>query len=840
MTSTLTSTHPHWPSARSSAAARTRRRLLTVGLVLVALPVAASEPAAFQRLDARTLEVRDVLSAVSDGTHGYFGTAGQRVVKLRLSDLEQVGEYIDSGSRQGDFSAMVSDGSHGYFGIATTPGRVIKVRLSDMTGVADAAGAVDFATGVDGVLSAVADGTHGYFGTMTGHVVKVELATMEEVQTIDLGEGALASAVIVGTSAYFGTRTGKVVEVDLAAGGPAGMEKGATLDLGRGSSSIDAAATDGTHGYFVSFEQTSHVVKVDLAAMQTVGTPHALPLNTQSQSAIVDEDHGYFGTNDGRIFKLQLSDLTDVGETVTLESGEVGLRAAIVDGTNAYFGTLTEPGRVVKVQLREPITFKRVGGLELAAGEGEVLSAIADETHGYFGTATGEVVKVRLSDLERVAAYKDTGSLLTGAFGVAVSDGTHGYFGLRTSPARVVKVRLSDMTAVGDGLNLAPAADGVRAEATVQAAVTDGTFGWFGLNSGHVVKVDLATMEKVGDTLDLGSDPMLSAIRIGSHGYFGTQAGKVVKVDLTAMVQVGDALDLAGSALAVAITDGARGYFVADGGTSQIHTVDLAESGMTRVGTARSLPVNTRAVSAVTDGTHGYFGTDATTGQVLKVLLSDLTILDDPVTLESGEGKLTSAVRVGADAYFGTSTDPGRVIKVQLTEPEPATIPDAEDADDGSDDDSDAGGDSGSESGSSSSDAESDPVVIATSDPSLVLSCVPALPIAGGSSTCTVVGGDPSIEILWRAAYNPVFAGGGVALDAAGTGTFSFEVPAAALGEDLTVELVGWAAPVSLGVVRGPIPTSVPSGGGPLSTWAGVPPVLVAVALLRRRMLVKG
>ncbi len=103
--------------------------------------------------------------------------------------------------------------------------------------------------------------------------------------------------------------------------------------------------------------------------------------------------------------------------------------------------------------------------------------------------------------------------------------------------------------------------------------------------------------------------------------------------------------------------------------------------------------------------------------------------------------------------------------------------------------------------------------------PAVSVGCTPGAGAitVGTEVTCTVTGGDPGIEILWRAAINPVIAEAGVTLDADGTGTFAFTVPPSALGAALTVELVAWTAPVTLGVVDagGLVPTRVPAGEGP-------------------------
>jgi hypothetical protein len=128
-------------------------------------------------------------------------------------------------------------------------------------------------------------------------------------------------------------------------------------------------------------------------------------------------------------------------------------------------------------------------------------------------------------------------------------------------------------------------------------------------------------------------------------------------------------------------------------------------------------------------------------------------------------------------------------------------------------------------------------VITRTAASAIAVSCVPATVSLGQEVVCTIAGGDSGVDVLWRASFNPVIASAGVTLDADGAGTFSFAVPAAALGQVVTVELVDWLAPVSLGVAGGPVPTSIPAGGGPGPLWPLVMPALVGalVVVLRSR-----
>jgi len=89
--------------------------------------------------------------------------------------------------------------------------------------------------------------------------------------------------------------------------------------------------------------------------------------------------------------------------------------------------------------------------------------------------------------------------------------------------------------------------------------------------------------------------------------------------------------------------------------------------------------------------------------------------------------------------------------------------------------------------------------------------------------TCVVDRANPDTDIFWTAALDGVpFAGEAVRTGADGIGTFVFRVPGDALGRTLSVELVGWSAPLPLGVVGAPadveppVPTQLNTGGGPM------------------------
>jgi hypothetical protein len=129
--------------------------------------------------------------------------------------------------------------------------------------------------------------------------------------------------------------------------------------------------------------------------------------------------------------------------------------------------------------------------------------------------------------------------------------------------------------------------------------------------------------------------------------------------------------------------------------------------------------------------------------------------------------------------------------------------------------------------------------------PAISVGCSPT-PQVGATVTCTVANGPVGAEIVWQAAFNPVFASGVMTVDGSGVGSFSFTVPPEALGRPIGVELVGYIAPQVVGTTApgtsGLIPTRIPAGEGPVPRVPGGVITIAAGLLLiagetRRRLM---
>ena len=380
--------------------------LLTLWLVVLSglYPVSFGQSPSFNRAATLTLNQGEAypMSASIDtaGGFAYFGTGcravvayyppwappsstcaepiGATAVKVRLSDFSEVGSIALNTSGYG-VTVSVIDPSSGfvYFGVAclisgcTGPARIVKVRLSDFAPV----GTLSLnSTEKDLVSAAIDSSGFAYFGTystpsgmFTSVLVKVRLSDLTQVGSINLNTYNPDSILIDSNGfGYVASDTSPVTVVKFRL---SDLVTVANMTIGYGQNSGTLPSVIDPIGGFAYYptepltsDQPGTIVKVRLSNLTIAG---ALTLNSGENTfgtSVIDPVNGlaYFTVSlsccsatplPGEIVKVKLSDLTRV-DTLTLDTGENSI-ASVIDSSAgfAYFGTYTNPGKVVMVKI---------------------------------------------------------------------------------------------------------------------------------------------------------------------------------------------------------------------------------------------------------------------------------------------------------------------------------------------------------------------------------------------------------------------------------------------------------------------------------------------------------
>jgi len=225
----------------------------------------------FKRLAAIALG-QTIHSAVIDpsGQYAYLGvysTAPYVVVKIRLSDMTQIGA-VTLNADESDAKAAIIDpsGKYAYFGTCTEKGKIVRIRLSDFTRY----DAIALPSGWGYLQSAAIDPSGKYSYWTCGNVFKVNLETFTLAGSLNpLSPPYLAYGPVVidrlGQYAYIGTHThpGTVVKISLSS-----FTKVGEITLRSGEDNLACAVMDpnGQYAYFGTEWDPGIVVKIRVAS----------------------------------------------------------------------------------------------------------------------------------------------------------------------------------------------------------------------------------------------------------------------------------------------------------------------------------------------------------------------------------------------------------------------------------------------------------------------------------------------------------------------------------------------------------------------------------------------
>ena len=392
----------------------------------------------------------------------------------------------------------------------------------------------------DRFLSSVIDPTNGfaYYGceSSPGQVIKVRLSNFTVAGVLVLGHGQyfLTNAVLdaVAGFAYFlaEDRNGgfmALTKIRLSDFSEVGI-----LAVGASGEGFVAMALDTANGFIylggVGSSEDARVVKVRLADFTVVGTLILDPDDLTPISAVLDpaNDFGYFAGPRGQapknatastsVVKVRLSTLTRIGRLTIapkpcpLCSWRLPFAAAIDPTTGfAYFtgdGATDETSVLIKVRLSDftvagTVDTSNFGAMSLALDPGGDAAYV-----GGYGGLLGGLSKIQLSSFTLTATL-----YLSPPFGAmapldtAVIDpaGGYAYFGAESYPGDVFRVALSDFSNAGR-LSFQRGDDTV----TVLAPDPAGGYLYAGTSRaagpyvpGQVLKIRLSDFSRVGGTV---------------------------------------------------------------------------------------------------------------------------------------------------------------------------------------------------------------------------------------------------------------------------------------------------------------------------------------------------
>jgi hypothetical protein len=632
--------------------------------------------------------------ATNDGIFIYisqnpqFGTDLAVLWKIKMSDLSVVNQFSLGSSVSGGILDLLSDDLFAYIGIDVSPGLVVKVRTSDMT----EQGRVTLTNSELRISCSVRVGSFGYYGSAfpQKRIVKVDLSTMTEMDFISLNS-TLACAITDGTHGYFGTtnQPAVVVKVHLET-----MKAIAFLATSSSATNtFSAAVIVGGMGYFATFQGILVVYQVDLSGSMSEVTSVMLDTPSAALGAATDGEYAYFGDNGSppNIFQFAVPQPTpgppptpapttlapappsavkpflNIATFQSSNSSTSRFGALVTDGTFGYFATHNSPGVMFKVNLT---TMQSVMAATIV-NSSDMFRGVTDGTFAYISSNDGlssglsaTLIKVRLSDL---SVASDGVFRLPNGDGNSVdltTDRTFAYVATEVAPARVVKVRMSDMTEQGRVAL-------TKSQTTVSCSVRVGRFAYYGssTNQPMIVKVDLGAMAELNFITveaSITSSPFLCATTDGNFGYFASfqHPSVIVKVQLATMSVVASSppeADTIGT-FTVAFTDGTFGYFAASFNNGSDFHVEVHQFNLSTMNKTATVSLgNSNAFGATTDGTYAYVGDMAAPPNVFKLQLSVPVPpqLLDSITGGGGDGGGGPSSNSGSSVVVGVSVGVG-------------------------------------------------------------------------------------------------------------------------------------------------------------------------------------
>lgn len=540
----------------------------------------------------------------------------------------------------------------GYFSLNAVPGEIVRLRVADMTLDSRRSLAVPApeGPGINGIIDS------GYLFMLGGRgssvLTRISLADFSRVDSAVLSRDVGPQTVVhddTGHVGYFvlGDRVVRMQLPNMTVTGevplPARLHNPrVAVFIPTASSIVIGNFNQGTRSWLFRVDtRGGNATLAENVTLPLYQSYHTVALADTTRELV------YIGTYIGCLLSVDPRSLAVRG-FLGPSSGQTAFVGAVMDAsaTYAWFGTYTDPGVIIKVELE---SFSRVGSVTLLPGENRVTCGGIDSSgvFGFFGTAPeaalAPIVQINLDTMERVGAlWPRDARLMTSATIDASSDAM--YLSSFSFPYTVDKINISASIA----------ADAISSRFTSRLALAPGEGeGWL----------------RAGITYGPpdGSGP---------HAFFGSQLspGLVISLRVADMHRV-DSLTLPSGeehlTCAAVDTQTGRGYFGTASTPGVIVQVALHNPGLQRL-SSLVLPPGVGKLSFIVVQPSGQYllaGASVIPGIIVRVALSNFSV-DRLLTLGPGADEPSCGVLDGSGQFLfvGTRTAPGRIITVRVAD----------------------------------------------------------------------------------------------------------------------------------------------------------------------------
>lgn len=347
-------------------------KLLNIGLgsgntlsTIINFGSSFTEGEAFNYLSSLTLQTGEdkIISSSVDIVNGYMyvgtDTSPGQVIKIRLSDFTRVGAItlsIDS------LWGMAIDTTNGFLYVSGNIASTTNISKIDLTTFTETT-VLSLTSELYKVNNLVIDISNGFLYIGTGsttdpaEIRKINLTTFTQTASLTLnsGENTIGAGIIYNGYIYYSARStgnnAEVIQIRISDFTRIGSVSGVNL-LSRVFFTAKLDLVNG-YGYFVS--DTTKIVKVNLSLL-TIDSILQMPgINSFAYSSSISNNYLYIGRatgNKGYIDRIRLSDFTLI-DSIEIYNGN-GINGFFIGetfGNFIYFAGYTSPGVISKIRI---------------------------------------------------------------------------------------------------------------------------------------------------------------------------------------------------------------------------------------------------------------------------------------------------------------------------------------------------------------------------------------------------------------------------------------------------------------------------------------------------------